>query len=70
MKIFQVSFIYLIRLARFFKHQLYPVLYSTFGFVSVCHHQPSCSEYAIQQIRTHGTIRGLYKGLIRLSQCY
>ncbi len=59
-----------IKVSRQMKRLSYPLLHSVFGTVSVCHHTPSCSEYTIQQIQQHGTIRGLYKGVLRVSHCY
>lgn len=46
------------------------VLYSLFGFTSRCKHNPSCSRYAAEQIRHHGTIVGSIKGLTRLLTCW
>ncbi len=40
-----------------------------FGYYSHCKHTPTCSRYAILQIRKHGTITGLKKGLIRVWNC-
>lgn len=70
MTFFQQIAIFGIQNLKRLKHALYPLLYSTFGFVSVCRHKPSCSDYAIQQIERHGTILGLYRGLVRISHCY
>lgn len=44
------------------------VLYSTWGFVSECKHQPTCSEYMAQEIETEGWL-GVKKGLKRLASC-
>lgn len=35
-----------------------------------CRFVPSCSEYAVQAIRTHGPARGLWLALRRLSRCH
>lgn len=45
------------------------MLLSVFGAVSECKHHPSCSEYAIQQIKKHGTMRGLARGIRQLASC-
>lgn len=45
------------------------LLLSVWGYASQCKHQPSCSQYAILQIRKHGTITGLKKGLTRIWNC-
>jgi len=34
-----------------------------------CRHYPTCSEYAIESVKTHGVIRGLYLALKRISRC-
>lgn len=34
-----------------------------------CRYYPSCSEYAVQALRTHGAIRGLALALWRLLRC-
>ena len=34
-----------------------------------CRHYPSCSEYSIESIKTHGVIRGLYLTLKRILKC-
>jgi putative membrane protein insertion efficiency factor len=35
-----------------------------------CRFYPSCSEYAIVAIRTHGVLRGTWLGLKRLGRCH
>jgi putative membrane protein insertion efficiency factor len=34
-----------------------------------CKYHPSCSEYAVQAIRTYGVLRGLVLAVWRLSRC-
>ena len=34
-----------------------------------CRHYPTCSEYSIESVKTHGVIRGLYLALKRISRC-
>ena len=36
---------------------------------SSCRFVPSCSEYAIQAISTHGAIKGIYLSSIRILKC-
>lgn len=50
-----------------FKHTL---LTAVFGYSSYCHHQPSCSQYTLQEVKKDGTIRGLYRGLKRILSCW
>ncbi len=37
---------------------------------SVCRYQPSCSEYAVQAVRVHGVLKGLWLGLRRVMHCH
>ena len=36
---------------------------------SRCKYHPSCSEYAVQAIRTHGAMRGLVLAVWRVLRC-
>lgn len=54
---------------RFLQPLIYLVLITTTGHYSKCKHVPTCSQYTILQIRKHGTITGLKKGLIRIWNC-
>ncbi|PIP07049.1 MAG: membrane protein insertion efficiency factor YidD [Syntrophobacteraceae bacterium CG23_combo_of_CG06-09_8_20_14_all_50_8] len=55
------SFIYCIR--------IYQFLISPF-FAPCCRFYPSCSEYAIMAIRTHGPFKGLARSSKRLLRCH
>jgi len=35
-----------------------------------CRYEPTCSEYMIEAIDTHGVIKGLYLGTKRLLRCH
>ncbi|MCC7356439.1 MAG: membrane protein insertion efficiency factor YidD [Candidatus Doudnabacteria bacterium] len=37
-----------------------------YGF---CHFYPTCSEYAKESVLEYGTIKGSYKGLLRVLRC-
>lgn len=37
---------------------------------SNCRYTPSCSNYMIEALRTHGLIKGLYLGAKRISRCH
>ncbi|MCZ7627747.1 MAG: membrane protein insertion efficiency factor YidD [Microthrixaceae bacterium] len=37
---------------------------------SPCRHVPSCSTYAIEAIEAHGSVRGVWLGVRRLSRCH
>ena len=34
-----------------------------------CRHYPTCSQYSIESVKTHGVIRGLYLALKRILRC-
>lgn len=36
----------------------------------VCRFAPSCSEYALEALRTHGAVRGLGMAAWRLARCH
>ncbi len=35
-----------------------------------CRFSPTCSEYMLQSIKKHGTIKGALKGVHRISKCH
>ena len=37
---------------------------------NVCRYQPSCSQYMIEAIETHGVIKGIYLGTKRILRCH
>ena len=39
-------------------------------FPGVCRFRPTCSQYMIEAIRTHGLCKGLYLGIRRLLRCH
>ena len=36
----------------------------------VCRFAPSCSEYALEALRVHGAVRGLWLAVRRLARCH
>lgn len=38
--------------------------------MGACKYCPSCSEYAIEALRTHGLVRGMYLAIARLVRCH
>lgn len=49
---------------RFYRRFLSPL------FPPACRFQPTCSQYAIEAIETHGPFKGLALALRRLSRCH
>ena len=37
---------------------------------TTCRYRPSCSEYAVQAVQTHGVVKGLWLGLRRILRCH
>lgn len=37
---------------------------------SACRFYPTCSEYMMEAVERHGTARGVWMGLKRLSRCH
>ena len=37
---------------------------------NVCRFEPSCSRYMVESLKKHGLVRGLARGLRRLSRCH
>ncbi|MFB6356139.1 MAG: membrane protein insertion efficiency factor YidD [bacterium] len=35
-----------------------------------CRYTPTCSEYTLEAIRIHGTLKGLYYGVCRILSCH
>ncbi|MDQ1422895.1 MAG: uncharacterized protein QOD72_393 [Acidimicrobiaceae bacterium] len=42
----------------------------TAGRPSPCRYQPSCSNYALAALDTHGAVRGVWLTVRRLSRCH
>ena len=36
----------------------------------VCRYRPTCSQYMIEALRTHGPAKGLYLGIKRILRCH
>jgi len=49
---------------RFYKRFISPLL------PPACRFYPSCSQYAIEAIQTHGALRGSWLGAKRLGRCH
>jgi len=51
-------------LLRTYKRWISPML------PSGCRFQPTCSEYMMQAIETHGAAKGIWMGVKRLAKCH
>lgn len=45
-------------------------LYISPMFPPVCRFTPTCSQYAIEAIRKHGVVKGLYLAVRRILRCH
>ena len=60
-KLLILPLILLIKIYQFFISPLLP---------GVCSYRPTCSQYMIEALRTHGVIKGLYLGIKRILRCH
>ncbi len=61
----------LIRVAiRGYQKFLNPVLHALGGPLTGCRFQPSCSNYFLQAVETHGPWKGSWLGLCRIFRCH
>ena len=59
---------------KFFTYILLLPVYFYKNFISpmtpaACRYSPTCSEYAVQALRKHGPIKGLYLAIKRILRC-
>jgi putative membrane protein insertion efficiency factor len=57
-------------IVRTYQLTLSPLLVAISGPGSGCRFHPSCSEYFLQAIQSHGTVRGIFLGLKRIARCH
>ena len=60
-KIFSMLTISVVKIYKFF---ISPLLGNN------CRFLPTCSEYFIESLKTHGTLRGVYLGFRRILKCH
>ncbi len=64
MEIFTKSItIIIVGLIKFYQLVVSPVIGPS------CRHYPTCSQYSIESVKTHGLIRGLYLAFKRILRC-
>tara|TARA_B100000029_G_C16831632_1_gene688149 strand:- start:184 stop:435 length:252 start_codon:yes stop_codon:yes gene_type:complete len=61
MKFINNSLIFIIKIYKYFISPFFPFS---------CRYLPTCSEYFVDALRTHGVIIGVAMGLKRISRCH
>ncbi len=61
----------IIRIAiRGYQRFISPLLHALGGPGSGCRFTPTCSEYFLQAVETHGVLGGTWMGLKRIARCH
>jgi putative membrane protein insertion efficiency factor len=60
----------LILLVRIYRVTLSPAKMFIFGPTAGCRFQPSCSQYAIEALKTHGAVTGGWLAAKRVCRCH
>tara|TARA_B100000029_G_scaffold88421_1_gene78276 strand:- start:2143 stop:2394 length:252 start_codon:yes stop_codon:yes gene_type:complete len=55
---------FLILIIKFYKYFISPYLPSN------CRYLPTCSEYFVESLKIHGTIKGSFLGIKRILRCH
>ena len=55
---------------RLYRVLLSPLKVFVFGPLGCCRFKPTCSEYALAAIQTHGALRGSWLALKRIARCH
>ena len=57
-------------LIRFYQRFISPLLHFGAGPLGGCRFHPTCSNYALEALETHGVIRGCWYGICRILRCH
>jgi uncharacterized protein len=60
----------LIKLLRFYQIVVSPALHALLPAATGCRFTPTCSQYAMDAVRAHGAVRGLWLAARRLARCH
>ncbi|MCF6311225.1 MAG: membrane protein insertion efficiency factor YidD [Verrucomicrobiales bacterium] len=56
-------------LVRLYQILLSPILHAVAGPLGGCRFQPTCSQYFIDAVQQHGSIKGSWLGIYRIMRC-
>ena len=60
----------LVILVRIYQILISPVIHAFGGPMSGCRFSPTCSQYFIDAVRVHGSVRGAWMGVKRIFRCH
>ena len=60
----------LIGLIKLYQRLVSPMLHAIAGPGAGCRFEPTCSQYFLEAVKTHGSIRGSWLGIRRLCRCH
>jgi uncharacterized protein len=55
---------------RVYRYVLSPVKTALLGAAGGCRHTPSCSQYGLEALQKHGTLRGCWLTVRRICRCH
>ncbi len=61
---------FLCLLVRGYQKAISPVIHFFAGPFAGCRYLPTCSQYFIDAVQTHGSLRGSWMGLRRIMRCH
>ncbi len=61
---------FLCLLVRGYQKVISPVIHFFAGPFAGCRYLPTCSQYFIDAVQTHGSLRGSWMGLRRIMRCH
>ncbi len=54
---------------RFYQRFISPVIHALGGPASGCRFTPTCSQYFLEAVETHGVLKGSWMGIKRIGRC-